>query len=245
MITVTRQIGFDAGHRILNHEGKCRNLHGHRYLAEITCMATDTSNELDPLGRVIDFSLVKGMVGGWINAYWDHNMIFNRQDPVLRLALEQTMDWPEGLLGPKEPYVMECNPTAENMACELWRVAAGILLPPRHTGDPDKTVGDPQLLRGLHARRGGFAATLCPLGVYWHGLGPKDACRIDSVAGQNKDKQMANGILPVNEIFKTIQGEGPDIGKPCIFIRLHACPVQCPGCDTQLQLGTGVRVVRS
>jgi 7-carboxy-7-deazaguanine synthase len=39
--------------------------------------------------------------------------------------------------------------------------------------------------------------------------------------------------LKINELFgPTIQGEGPDIGRACYFIRLHHCPVKCPGCDT-------------
>lgn len=44
---------------------------------------------------------------------------------------------------------------------------------------------------------------------------------------------MANKTIQVNELFgPTIQGEGPLLGYPCFFIRLHNCPVQCPGCDT-------------
>lgn len=40
-------------------------------------------------------------------------------------------------------------------------------------------------------------------------------------------------MLSVNEVFgPTIQGEGPYTGRPCFFLRLHHCPVQCPGCDT-------------
>lgn len=42
----------------------------------------------------------------------------------------------------------------------------------------------------------------------------------------------SSGTLPINEVFTTIQGEGPMIGRPCVFVRLHHCPVQCPGCDT-------------
>lgn len=39
--------------------------------------------------------------------------------------------------------------------------------------------------------------------------------------------------LPINELYgPTLQGEGPDIGKACLFLRLHNCPVHCPGCDT-------------
>lgn len=38
--------------------------------------------------------------------------------------------------------------------------------------------------------------------------------------------------VPLNEVFSTIQGEGPRIGQPCVFVRLQHCPIQCPGCDT-------------
>lgn len=39
--------------------------------------------------------------------------------------------------------------------------------------------------------------------------------------------------LLVHSIFHTIQGEGPHVGKPAVFIRLAGCNLQCPGCDTE------------
>jgi len=41
------------------------------------------------------------------------------------------------------------------------------------------------------------------------------------------------GTLDVHSIFLTIQGEGPFAGHPAVFIRLHGCNLQCPGCDTE------------
>lgn len=38
---------------------------------------------------------------------------------------------------------------------------------------------------------------------------------------------------PINEIFTSIQGEGPDAGKPANFIRLAGCNLSCHFCDTQ------------
>ena len=39
--------------------------------------------------------------------------------------------------------------------------------------------------------------------------------------------------LQVNEIFRTLQGEGPFTGHPAIFIRMAGCHLQCTWCDTQ------------
>jgi 7-carboxy-7-deazaguanine synthase len=40
-------------------------------------------------------------------------------------------------------------------------------------------------------------------------------------------------LLPVNEIFHSIQGEGSYTGTPSVFVRLQSCPVGCPWCDTK------------
>jgi len=44
---------------------------------------------------------------------------------------------------------------------------------------------------------------------------------------------MLGELLPVNEIFSTMQGEGHYTGTPSTFIRLQGCPVGCPWCDTK------------
>lgn len=41
-----------------------------------------------------------------------------------------------------------------------------------------------------------------------------------------------NKKLAVSEIFYSIQGEGPDLGNPIIFIRLIGCNLSCTFCDT-------------
>lgn len=44
---------------------------------------------------------------------------------------------------------------------------------------------------------------------------------------------MANDKWPVIEMFESIQGEGPRIGTPSIFIRVAGCNLRCPACDTK------------
>ena len=43
-------------------------------------------------------------------------------------------------------------------------------------------------------------------------------------------------VLRVNEIFKSVQGEGSRMGIPSIFIRLAGCNVNCRWCDTDHSL---------
>ncbi len=106
---ITRTLEFDAAHRVVNHESKCANLHGHRYKVEIEA----ESDALDDIGRVIDFSVIKQKIGGWIDENWDHTAIINLHDPLLGFA--------EAMAINKPVYKLRDNPTAENMASYLLR----------------------------------------------------------------------------------------------------------------------------
>lgn len=43
--------------------------------------------------------------------------------------------------------------------------------------------------------------------------------------------------LDVHSIFSTLQGEGPFVGNPAVFVRLAGCNLQCPLCDTEYVAG--------
>uniref|UniRef100_A0A2C9LAE2 6-pyruvoyltetrahydropterin synthase n=1 Tax=Biomphalaria glabrata TaxID=6526 RepID=A0A2C9LAE2_BIOGL len=112
MITCTRILEFDAGHRVFGHESKCSHAHGHRYKIEIEASAM---SGLDSKGRVIDFSVLKGIVGTWIDENWDHGFIVNNEDPLKSLLIQI----PHCVGGLQKVYVMDENPTAENIAKHL------------------------------------------------------------------------------------------------------------------------------
>lgn len=42
-------------------------------------------------------------------------------------------------------------------------------------------------------------------------------------------------VLDVQEIFPTLQGEGPYVGWPAVFIRLGGCNLACEFCDTEFE----------
>jgi len=45
--------------------------------------------------------------------------------------------------------------------------------------------------------------------------------------------------MKISEIFSSLQGEGKNQGKPCLFIRLSGCNLHCRWCDTEYALGDG------
>jgi 6-pyruvoyltetrahydropterin/6-carboxytetrahydropterin synthase len=109
MVTCTRRLEWDAMHRIPLHESKCRAFHGHRYVAEITCAIP----ELDDLGRVVDFGVVKEKVGGWIDDNWDHTAILMRSDPAAPPIAEANARFGRPV------YWTDRAPTAEVIVAEL------------------------------------------------------------------------------------------------------------------------------
>ena len=107
MVECTRRIEFDAAHRIIGHKNKCKYLHGHRYILEITA----SSLELDELGMVADFGDLKSIITEWIDRNFDHNLILCKKDKSLG-------DFISCHTG-QAVYYLESNPTAENIALHL------------------------------------------------------------------------------------------------------------------------------
>ena len=102
MFKVTKHIDFCYGHRLLNYDGQCRHLHGHNGRVEIDIEA----DKLDARGMVYDFSDIKETIKTWIDETLDHRMLLGKDDPMLPVLKERGESF----------YVMDENPTAENIA---------------------------------------------------------------------------------------------------------------------------------
>lgn len=58
-----------------------------------------------------------------------------------------------------------------------------------------------------------------------------------------KSETHLNGAtLAVQEVFYTLQGEGPHAGEPAVFIRLAGCNLACSFCDTEFESGIDKRL---
>lgn len=122
MITITRDFGFDYGHRLLKHESKCKNVHGHRGRLLVTL----TAPSLDEIGRILDFGEVKARIGSWLDEEWDHGFLAQVGDPIV--------DW---LKQDGTKYrVLPFAPTAENLVQHLAGVLPNVLI-----GTPCRVVG--------------------------------------------------------------------------------------------------------
>ena len=115
MYSVTKRIDFCYGHRLLDYDGICKHPHGHNALAEIEV----STSRLDSRNMVCDFSDIKRIVKGWIDAELDHKMVLRHDDPLVA---------PLRALG--EPiFIVDSNPTVEHMARLIYEFAAGQNLP--------------------------------------------------------------------------------------------------------------------
>ncbi len=106
---ITRRLEFDAGHRIPNHQGQCRHLHGHRYTIEIT-LSGDTIRGGDHAadGMLMDFSEIKRIANEHLIARWDHAFFVYREDKVVADFLASLPD--------HRTVIFDLTPTVENLA---------------------------------------------------------------------------------------------------------------------------------
>lgn len=122
--TAERYHDISTGHRVVGHENKCRHLHGHNYRIHFVCEAS----ELDTVGRVIDFGVIKEKLCMWVENHWDHKFLAWENDTLIR-AMHLSCN-PHGTEEDVRDVAMcdesivyvPFNPTAENMAQHLVEV---------------------------------------------------------------------------------------------------------------------------
>jgi 6-pyruvoyltetrahydropterin/6-carboxytetrahydropterin synthase len=107
MFTITKEVYFCYGHRLMNHGGKCRNLHGHSVKAAISI----THENLNDQSMVCDFSDVKDCVENYVNTQLDHNFLLHKDDPIIPALIQNNERF----------LVLDEHPTAEVLSKMIFK----------------------------------------------------------------------------------------------------------------------------
>ena len=108
MYTLQTSASFDSAHFLKDYEGKCSNLHGHRWKVEVTVASEELSGEQQTRGMVVDFKTLKDDLNELCDNL-DHCLIIEHgsmKDKTLEALHEEGFRIVE----------MDFRPTAENLA---------------------------------------------------------------------------------------------------------------------------------
>ena len=108
MYTIKAKQHFDSAHFLFGYEGKCRNIHGHRWEVETEVYAERLQSDGQCRGMVIDFGDLKGDLKE-IADYFDHCLIMERgtlKESTLNALLSENFRIVE----------VDFRPTAENFS---------------------------------------------------------------------------------------------------------------------------------
>ena len=105
-IRVTKEFNFEMAHALLNHDGPCKNIHGHSYLLSVTLKGKPITDSSSPkAGMVVDFSDIKKIVNKEIVQPLDHALVLNKNtaDKIVKGLQDQKL------------ILLDFQPTCENL----------------------------------------------------------------------------------------------------------------------------------
>lgn len=113
-LTITRIFSFEMAHALSNHQGLCKNLHGHSYKLHITLTGDIKHDDTAPDdGMLIDFGELKKIVNHYILNRFDHALVVYNKAPyaenLKKLAFERI-------------EILNFQPTCENLIIHFARL---------------------------------------------------------------------------------------------------------------------------
>ena len=117
MYYIKSEQSFDSAHFLMDYEGKCRNIHGHRWRVIIEVKSAHLQSGRQLAGMVVDFSALKKDIKEEVDRF-DHALIVEK-DSLKPSTLEAFRD--EGFC----LVEIDFRPTAEQLAKYFYdRMAA-------------------------------------------------------------------------------------------------------------------------
>lgn len=114
MFILKAEADFDAAHFLKGYDGKCANIHGHRWRVIMEVFSESLQSEGSCEGMVVDFGVIKSDLKKTVDLY-DHVLIYqkNTLKPLTLKALEV-----EGF----RLQVVDFRPTAEAFAYHFYQM---------------------------------------------------------------------------------------------------------------------------
>ncbi|HEY9343426.1 MAG TPA: 6-carboxytetrahydropterin synthase [Hanamia sp.] len=106
MITITKIFRFEMAHAIFGYTGKCKNIHGHSYILQVTVTkSTSSDGFITGPGFIMDFKELKKIVNEKIIKELDHRLILSGEYLKLNPAFESA----------ENIFKWKIEPSAENI----------------------------------------------------------------------------------------------------------------------------------
>lgn len=105
-IRLTKEFNFEMAHALFEHDGPCKNIHGHSYQLSVTVIGIPIKDIKSPkLGMVADFSDIKKIINKTIIQLLDHTLVLNEAtDSTIINSLKK-----------QKLLLVDFQPTCENM----------------------------------------------------------------------------------------------------------------------------------
>lgn len=109
-ICITKEFSWDMAHMLANHQGLCKNLHGHTYKMQITVQSANDAlcEEKD---MVMDFKDLKEIVKERIVDKLDHAFVYMKNSPdSVETSIAEIL-----IANGRKTFGFDFRPTAEKM----------------------------------------------------------------------------------------------------------------------------------
>ncbi|MCQ2350719.1 MAG: 6-carboxytetrahydropterin synthase [Paludibacteraceae bacterium] len=116
MFKVKNIIEFDSAHYLSGYNGKCANIHGHRYKLVATLCSEELQKDGHTRGMVEDFSKIKEILKE-VEAFFDHKLLIedNEDGRSTKKALENLPNAFSIVMTPFRPTCEEMSRYIYNM----------------------------------------------------------------------------------------------------------------------------------
>lgn len=114
MYILRTEAAFDSAHFLFGYDGKCRNIHGHRWKIEAEISSPELIAEGQTRGMIVDFGDIKKDLKAIADGF-DHRLIYEKG--TLKAATEQALE-EEGFA----VIAVDFRPTAENFSRHIFEL---------------------------------------------------------------------------------------------------------------------------